>query len=31
MQEINSALELATGDYIGLLDHDDILPVFSFI
>ena len=25
----NAALELATGDYIGLLDHDDILPVFS--
>ena len=25
----NAALEMATGDYIGLLDHDDILPVFS--
>lgn len=22
----NGALELATGDYIGLLDHDDVLP-----
>ena len=26
----NSALELATGDYVALLDHDDILPKFSF-
>lgn len=25
----NEALSLATGDFIGLLDHDDILPVFS--
>jgi len=25
----NEALNLATGDYIGLLDHDDLLPVFS--
>lgn len=25
----NEALSLATGDYIGLLDHDDLLPVFS--
>lgn len=25
----NCALELATGDYIALLDHDDILPPFS--
>lgn len=25
----NAALELATGDYISLLDHDDILPLFS--
>lgn len=25
----NSALELATGDYISLLDHDDLLPEFS--
>ena len=25
----NEALTLATGDYIGLLDHDDLLPVFS--
>ena len=25
----NAALELATGDYIGLLDHDDRLPIFS--
>ena len=25
----NEALTLATGDFIGLLDHDDILPVFS--
>lgn len=24
----NSALEMATGDYIALLDHDDLLPVF---
>ena len=22
----NGALALATGDYIGLLDHDDVLP-----
>ena len=25
----NKALEMATGEYIALLDHDDILPVFS--
>lgn len=25
----NCALKLATGDYIALLDHDDILPPFS--
>ena len=25
----NEALTLATGDYIGLLDHDDLLPSFS--
>lgn len=25
----NEALSLATGDYIGLLDHDDLLPIFS--
>ena len=25
----NTALELATGDYIALLDHDDLLPKFS--
>ncbi|MBR2289481.1 MAG: glycosyltransferase [Clostridia bacterium] len=25
----NEALSLATGEYIGLLDHDDLLPVFS--
>lgn len=25
----NEALTLATGEYIGLLDHDDFLPVFS--
>ena len=25
----NEALTLATGDFIGLLDHDDILPIFS--
>lgn len=25
----NAALELAQGDYISLLDHDDLLPVFS--
>lgn len=24
----NAALEMATGDYIALLDHDDLLPVF---
>lgn len=24
----NSALEMATGEYIALLDHDDLLPVF---
>ena len=25
----NEALKMATGDYIGLLDHDDVLPVFA--
>ena len=25
----NEAIKLATGDYIALLDHDDILPIFS--
>ena len=25
----NEALKLATGDFIGLLDHDDLLPSFS--
>ena len=25
----NEALKLATGEYIGLLDHDDLLPKFS--
>lgn len=25
----NEALKLATGDYIALLDHDDLLPIFS--
>ena len=25
----NEAIKMATGDYIGLLDHDDLLPVFS--
>mgnify|MGYP002571688944 CR=1 FL=1 len=25
----NAALELATGDFIALLDHDDLLPKFS--
>ncbi len=25
----NEALKLATGDYIGLLDHDDLLPIFA--
>ena len=25
----NEALKLVTGDYIGLLDHDDLLPAFS--
>ena len=24
----NAALEMATGAYIGLLDHDDLLPIF---
>lgn len=28
-ENTNVAIELATGDYIGLLDHDDILPKFS--
>ena len=25
----NEALNMATGDYIGLLDHDDLIPVFA--
>ena len=25
----NEALKLVTGDYIGLLDHDDALPIFA--
>lgn len=25
----NEALKLVTGDYIALLDHDDLLPIFS--
>lgn len=25
----NEALKLATGDYIALLDHDDLIPIFS--
>lgn len=25
----NRAIEMATGDYIALLDHDDLLPLFS--
>ena len=25
----NEALKMATGDFIGLLDHDDLLPIFS--
>lgn len=25
----NAALSLATGDYISLLDHDDVLPLFA--
>ncbi len=25
----NAALELVTGDYVALLDHDDLLPIFS--
>lgn len=25
----NEALKLATGEFIGLLDHDDLLPIFS--
>ena len=25
----NAALKLATGDYIALLDHDDLLPIYS--
>lgn len=28
-ENTNEALNLATGDYIALLDHDDLLPVFS--
>ena len=28
-ENTNEALKLATGDYIGLLDHDDLLPKFS--
>lgn len=25
----NEALKMVTGDYIGLLDHDDVLPIFA--
>ncbi len=25
----NEALKLVTGDYVGLLDHDDVIPVFA--
>ena len=28
-ENTNAALELATGDYIALLDHDDKLPIFA--
>lgn len=28
-ENTNEALKLATGDYIGLLDHDDLLPKFA--
>lgn len=28
-ENTNEALTLATGDFIGLLDHDDLLPAFS--
>ena len=28
-ENTNEALTLATGNYIGLLDHDDLLPIFS--
>lgn len=28
-ENTNEALKLATGEFIGLLDHDDILPKFS--
>lgn len=28
-ENTNEALSIATGDYIGLLDHDDLLPKFS--
>lgn len=28
-ENTNEALKLATGEYIGLLDHDDVLPPFS--
>lgn len=25
----NEALKLVTGDYVGLLDHDDVIPIFA--
>ena len=28
-ENTNEALKISTGDYIALLDHDDVLPIFS--